>query len=52
MWLSLAKTGLGGSGSPSFKMLEEKMSPQQIAKAQVLARKCFGSHYTDCGPGN
>ena len=40
----------GSKGSElSRELLERKMSPQTIEKAQAMARKCMASNYKECG---
>jgi hypothetical protein len=51
MWfnLSATKKNLKASASAVLRVyLEEKMTPQQIAEAQKLARECLARKYKGC----
>ena len=47
MWLNIANA----NGADAFKdkeLVEEKMTPAQIERAQTLARECVKKEYKDC----
>jgi len=45
-WWSIAKAQ--GEGEKLIESLKENMTKDQIAQAQELAAKCYGSKYKDC----
>ena len=51
MWFNLAatKNNLNAAANGFFRdSLEEKMTPQQLAEAQKLARECLAKKYKGC----
>ena len=54
MWWNLSTLDESESwrdlGRKHRKLAEEQMTPQQVLKAQVLARKCVETEYRNC-PG-
>jgi len=49
MWLNISNAVCDLGGEVHIKSAKEKMTPQQIADSQIMARKCFASRYRDCG---
>jgi hypothetical protein len=49
MWLNIsaANGSVGGSGVRG--VIEQRMTREQVAEAQALARRCMASDYQDCG---
>ena len=48
VWNSMAKVGGSRYAERRIDRLKKKMTREQIAKAQELAAKCYGSDYKDC----
>ena len=49
MWWNIAGANGDGGGSSGRGIIEERMTREQIAEAQALARRCMASDYQDCG---
>ena len=55
MWFNLAASGSASDKKKHAKFAENrdflatKMTPSQIAQAQVMAEQCLRSNYKDCG---
>ena len=58
MWLSVAVSNQGnifiddpsvGTAALTRNIIEKKMTTEQLAKAQKLARECIKKNYKDCG---
>ena len=48
MWANIAASG-GQKNAVKFRnLVEEEMTPSQIAEAQKLARECVRKAYKDC----
>ncbi len=48
LWYSLAKTNGYRPAKQSVEIMKNRMTHEQIAKAQALAKRCFESNYKDC----
>jgi TPR repeat protein len=48
MWLNIASSQGHKSANQQLEKLTKLMSPNQIAEAQKLARKCLKQNYKDC----
>jgi TPR repeat protein len=49
MWFDIAASSGHVTAKAGRDFLESKMTSEQIAKAQELARQCIESNYKDCG---
>ena len=49
MWLSIAANDGNKKGRQYKYFVENKMTVEQIAKAEQLARECIKKNYKDCG---
>ena len=53
MWFNIAASSAASSAARNAMMfkdtVERKMTPEQIAEAQKLARECIKKNYKDCG---
>jgi TPR repeat protein len=49
MWYNIGGANGNELGSDNRGLIEEKMTREQIAEAQALARRCMASDYQDCG---
>ena len=49
LWFDLAGVNGHDDGFTSRDIIAQKMSKEDIAKAQTVAVKCLDSHYQDCG---
>ena len=49
MWFNIASVNGDAAGSENRGRIEERMTREQIAEAQALARRCMASNYQDCG---
>ena len=48
MWLNIAGANGHESSLALRDALEERMTRDEIAEAETLARRCLTSHYEDC----
>ena len=48
MWYNIAGANGNPYGSEGRGEVEQRMTREQIAKAQALARRCMASDYQDC----
>ena len=49
MWFNIAASSGNNNAIMFKKTVESKMTPEQIAEAQELARECIKKNYKDCG---
>ena len=49
MWLNISGANGIADGSNGRSLIEQRMTREQIAEAQALARRCMASNYQDCG---
>jgi hypothetical protein len=49
MWTNISSANGSAIGSAGRGVVEERMTREQIAEAQALARRCMASDYQDCG---
>ena len=49
MWFNIAGANGNALGSENRGKIEKIMTREQIADAQVIARRCMASNYQDCG---
>ena len=49
MWYNIRAANGSGLGAMNRAEIEERMTREQIAEAQALARRCMASDYEDCG---
>ena len=49
MWFNIAGANGFTVGSTNRGIVEKRMTREQIAEAQALARRCMSSNYQDCG---
>jgi TPR repeat protein len=49
MWLNIGAANGNHLASESRDKIEQRMTREQIAEAQALARRCMASNYQDCG---
>lgn len=49
MWYNIGGANGIERGLDNRGLIEEQMTREQIAEAQVLARRCMASNYQDCG---
>ena len=49
MWYNISASLGDEVATKNRKLMEKKMTPDQVDRAQELARKCVSSHYEDCG---
>ena len=49
MWFNIAGANGDALGSEYRGKVETRMTREQIAEAQALARRCMASNYQDCG---
>ena len=49
MWSNIAGANGNALGSENRGKLDQRMTREQIAEAQALARRCMASNYQDCG---
>ena len=49
MWINISGANGHTVSSDGRSMAEERMTREQIAEAQALARRCMASDYQDCG---
>jgi TPR repeat protein len=49
MWFNISGANGVAVGSENRIRIEERMTREQIAEAQALARRCMASDYQDCG---
>ena len=49
MWWNIAGANGSAYGLENRRKIEKRMTLEQIAEAQALARRCMASSYQDCG---
>ena len=49
MWLNLGAANGSKNGPKNRDFVAEKMTPQEIAQAQEMARECMSNDYKNCG---
>ena len=49
MWFNISGANGHELGSAGRSLIEQRMTLEQIAEAQALARRCMASDYQDCG---
>jgi hypothetical protein len=49
MWYNIGGANGSELGSDNRSVIEGRMTREQIAEAQALARRCMASNYQDCG---
>jgi hypothetical protein len=49
MWFNIAASNGYESAKKGIDIVESRMTPEQIAKAQELDRECIKKNYKDCG---
>jgi hypothetical protein len=49
MWSNIANANGNELGGQNRDTLAKEMTPQDISKAQAMARECMGSNYQHCG---
>ena len=49
MWYNLGAANGSDLGGKNRDIIAERMTPEDISKAQAMARKCMNSYYQDCG---
>ena len=49
MWFNISAANGHELGSAGRSLIEQRMTLEQIAEAQALARRCMASNYQDCG---
>jgi hypothetical protein len=49
MWLNIGGANGCAGGSEGRSLIEQRMTREQIAEAQALARRSMSSDYQDCG---
>jgi TPR repeat protein len=49
MWFNIAASNGYESAKKGIDIVESRMSSEQIAEAQKLARECIKKNYKDCG---
>jgi TPR repeat protein len=49
MWFNIVGANGDPRGSENRGIIEKRMTREQIAEAQALARRCMASNYQDCG---
>jgi len=49
MWFNIAASNGYESAKKGIDIVESRMSSEQIAEAQKLARECIEKNYKDCG---
>jgi hypothetical protein len=49
MWFNISGSIGFDLGSENRGIIEKRMTREQIAEAQALARRCMSSDYQDCG---
>ncbi len=49
MWSNIANANGHELGGQNRDTLAKEMTPQDISKAQAMARECMGSNYQNCG---
>ena len=49
MWWNIAGANGSAYGLENRRKIEKRMTREQIAEAQALARRCMASSYQDCG---
>jgi len=49
MWFNIAASSGSNNAIMFKKTVESKMTPEQITKAEQLARECIKKNYKDCG---
>tara|TARA_R110000868_G_scaffold359173_1_gene621026 strand:- start:2773 stop:3414 length:642 start_codon:yes stop_codon:yes gene_type:complete len=49
MWWNIGGANGNANGSENRGKMEQRMTREQIAEAQALARRCMASNYQDCG---
>jgi hypothetical protein len=48
MWLNIAAADGIDEAKSNKKIIEQRMSPSQIEKAQEMARECVAKNYKGC----
>lgn len=48
MWMNLAAAAGNKTALEGRDFIAKKLTPRQISKAQVMAKKCLASNYMDC----
>lgn len=49
MWYNLSAANGSDLGGKNRDIIAERMTAEDISKAQAMARKCMDSDYQDCG---
>ena len=49
MWSNLSAANGSDLGGKNRDIVAKRMTPEDISKAQAMARKCMDSDYQDCG---
>ena len=49
MWFNIGGANGNEIGSDNLFIIEKRLTSEQIADAQALARRCMASNYQDCG---